>query len=150
MKSKSTTRAPTVPGFTIEGSGISVIGNNLPMGAPGGRARTALLTVAFLIFTIVMGLAGIRFANPELRTDLIAFTVDSPKETTIRFLVVRKDPKILLTCRIIARDFSTAVVGERYVNVGPSSAKSVEIIEKIPTRSKAVNAALVRCLPKNR
>jgi hypothetical protein len=150
IKRQSTTTAPTVPGLTTEGSGISVIGNNLPMGEARGRIRTLLLTLIFLTFTAIVSVAGFRFANPELRTDLVAFTIDSKNQTTIRFLVVRKDSQIALTCRIIARDFSTAIVGDRYVDVAPSNQKSVEVTERIPTRSKAVNADLVRCLPKDR
>jgi len=120
------------------------------MAEPRGRIKTFFLAILFLLFTAIVSFAGFRFANPELRTDLIAFTIDSPNQTTIRFLVVRKDPQVELTCRIIARDFSTAIVGDLYVDVGPSDAKSIEVTEQIPTRSKAVNAALVRCLPKNR
>jgi hypothetical protein len=120
------------------------------MGEARGRIRTLLLTLIFLTFTAIVSVAGFRFANPELRTDLVAFTIDSKNQTTIRFLVVRKDSQIALTCRIIARDFSTAIVGDRYVDVAPSNQKSVEVTERIPTRSKAVNADLVRCLPKDR
>lgn len=150
IKRQSTTTAPTVPGLTIEGSGISVIGNNLPMGEARGRIKTIVLTIVFLAFTAIVSVAGVRFANPELRTDLVAFTIDSENQTSIRFLVVRKDPTVELTCRIIARDFSTAIVGDRYVDVGASDRKSLEVTERIPTRSKAVNAGLVRCLPKDR
>jgi hypothetical protein len=120
------------------------------MAEPRGRVKTVLLAILFLVFTAIVSLAGARFANPELRTDLIAFTIDSPNQTTIRFLIVRRNPQVELTCRIIARDFSTAIVGDRYIDVGPADAKSIEVTESIPTRSKAVNAALVRCLPKNR
>lgn len=147
---QSTTTEPTVPGLTTEGSGISVIGNNLPMGEARGRIRTLLLALIFLAFTAIVSVAGVRFANPDLRTDLVAFTIDSENQTTIRFLVVRKNPQIELTCRIIARDFSTAIVGDRYVDIAPSSQKTIEVTERIPTRSRAVNAGLVRCLSKDR
>ena len=120
------------------------------MGEARGRIKTIVLTIVFLAFTAIVSVAGARFANPELRTDLVAFTIDSENQTSIRFLVVRKDPTVELTCRIIARDFSTAIVGDRYVDVGASDRKSLEVTERIPTRSKAVNAGLVRCLPKDR
>ena len=108
--------------------------------------------VLFILFTGVVSVAGLRFANPELRSELIAFTIDSDNQTTIRFTVTRKNPTTPLTCRIIARDFSTAIVGDRFIEVKGSlpAQKTVEIKAAIPTRSRAVNAALVRCLPKER
>lgn len=150
MKRQSTTIEPTVPGFTIDGSGVAPIGNNLPMGAPQGRIKTITLWALFIIFTGAVSVAGFRFANPAIRADLVAFTIDSNTQSTIRFLIVRRDPNLPITCRVIARDFSTAIVGDRYVEVGASVRKSIEIKEAIPTRSRAVTAAVVRCLPKDR
>lgn len=150
MNRQSTTIEPTVPGLTTEGSGTAAIGNNLPMGMPEGRIKKLALWLLFAIFTGAVSVAGFRFANPAIRSDLVAFTIDSANQTTIRFLVVRRDPNLEITCRVIARDFSTAIVGDRYMEIAPSTQKSLEITEVIPTRSKAVNAAVVRCLPKNR
>jgi hypothetical protein len=150
MKRKRTTIEPTVPGFTIDGSGVAAIGNNLPMGKPQGRIKTITLWALFILFTGVMSVAGFRFANPAIRADLVAFTIDSNTQTTIRFQIVRRNPMLPITCRVIARDFSTAIVGDRYVEVEASKLKSIELKEVIPTRSKAVTAAVVRCLPKDR
>jgi len=150
MNKKRTTTEPTVPGLTIAGSGIAAIGNNLPMGLPKVRIKSVVLTILFIIFATAMSIAGLRFANPEIRTDLVAFTIDSNNQTTIRFLVVRKNPTNPITCRVIARDINTAIVGDRFIEVGPTAQKSIEIKEAIPTRSKAVTASIVRCLPKDR
>ena len=59
------------------------------MGEARGRIKTIVLTIVFLAFTAIVSVAGVRFANPELRTDLVAFTIDSENQTSIRFLVVR-------------------------------------------------------------
>ncbi len=149
-KREKTTTAPTVPGLTIAGSGIAAIGNNLPMSTPKGRIKTILLALLFLLFAGAMSIAGLRFANPEIRSDLVAFTIDSDNQTTIRFLVVRKDPANAITCRVIARDITTAIVGDRFIEIGATSEKSIELTEAIPTRTRAVTAAVVRCLPKER
>lgn len=149
-KRQKTTIAPTVPGLTIVGSGTAAIGNNLPMSTPKGRIKTILLTLLFILFAGAMSIAGLRFANPEIRSDLVAFTIDSDNQTTIRFLVTRKDPANPITCRVIARDITTAIVGDQFVEVGAATRKSIELKEAIPTRSRAVTAAVVRCLPKDR
>lgn len=150
IKRQSTMIEPMVPGLTTEGSGVAAIGNNLLMDASGGRIRKAALTILFILFAGAVSLAGIRYANPAIRSDLVAFTVDTDTQTTIRFQVYRKDPKVALTCRIIARDITTAIVGDRYTEVVPTSAKTIEIKEAIPTRTRAVTASVVRCLPKDR
>ena len=147
---QSTTIEPAVPGFTIEGSGVAAIGNNLPMATAKGRVKTAILTALFITFTAVVSIAGLRYANPEIRSDLVAFTIDSENQTTIRFIVTRKNPANPITCRVIARDITTAIVGDRYVEIGTTAQKSIEQKEVIPTRSRAVTAAVVRCLPKDR
>ena len=121
---QKTTIAPTVPGLTIAGSGTAAIGNNLPMSAPKGRIKTILLALLFVLFAGAMSVAGLRFANPEIRSDLVAFTIDS--------------------------DNQTAIVGDRFVEVGANTQKKIELKEAIPTRSRAVTAAVVRCLPKGR
>ena len=120
------------------------------MSQPKGRIKTIVLTLLFIVFTVVMSVAGLRFANPEIRSELVAFTIDSDNQSTVRFLVTRKNPATVLTCRIIARDISTAIVGDRFVEVGAMSEKSIELSEAIPTRTRAVTASVVRCLPKNR
>lgn len=150
MNKNRTTTEPTVPGLTIEGSGVAAIGNNLPMGLPKVRIKSVVLTLLFFVFATAVSIAGLRFANPEIRSDLVAFTIDSDNQTTIRFLVVRKNPANPITCRVIARDINTAIVGDRFIEVGPTAQKSIEIKEPIPTRSKAVTASVVRCLPKDR
>lgn len=147
---QKTTIAPTVPGLTIAGSGTAAIGNNLPMSAPKGRIKTILLALLFVLFAGAVSVAGLRFANPEIRSDLVAFTIDSDNQTTIRFLITRKDPANPITCRVIARDITTAIVGDRFVEVGANTQKKIELKEAIPTRSRAVTAAVVRCLPKDR
>lgn len=120
------------------------------MGIPKGRIKTIVLTLLFILFTAAVSVAGLRFANPEIRSDLVAFTIDSDNQTTIRFLVVRKNPANPITCRVIARDITTAIVGDKFVDIGQSGQKSIEVREVIPTRSRAVTAAVVRCLPKDR
>ena len=136
----------------MEGSGAAAIGNNLPVSLSKERIKTLLLTVLFIVFAGAVSVAGLRYANPELRSELVAFTIDSDNQTTIRFTVTRKNPTTPLTCRVIARDFSTAIVGDLFVDVKGTAPneKTVEIKTAIPTRSRAVNAALVRCLPKER
>ena len=150
MNRHKTTIEPAVPGLTIEGSGVAAIGNNLPMALPKERIKTVILTLLFILFAGAVSVAGLRFANPEIRSELVAFTIDSDNQTTIRFLVTRKNPAAPITCRVIARDFSTTIVGDRFVEVAATAEKSIELKEAIPTRSRAVTAAVVRCLPKDR
>ena len=120
------------------------------MGAHQGRIRTLLLTILFLIFASAVAAVGVRYANPAIRSELVAFTIDSQTQTTIRFDLSRRDPHLAVTCRVIARDLSTAIVGDKYVEIGSGVVKDLEIREVIPTRSRAVTASVVRCLPKER
>ena len=120
------------------------------MAIPKERIKTIILTLLFIVFAGAVSIAGLRFANPEIRSDLVAFTIDSDVQTTIRFSVTRKSHDKPITCRVIARDITTAIVGDRFVEIAATSARSIELKEVIPTRSRAVTAAVVRCLPKDR
>lgn len=88
--------------------------------------------------------AGLHHANPEIRSELISFSVTSEKEISIRYSMTRADPARPILCTLVARDFDKNVVGQIDDPIEPGKS-SVTRITAIPTRSAAVTATVARC-----
>ena len=100
------------------------------------------------IFALVGGSwlawAGLHHSNPELRSDLISFTTQDPRNPTIRYSVQRRDSTKAVTCTLTARDIDQNVVGQIDDTI-PAGASYTERTVAIPTRADAVNAGIARC-----
>jgi hypothetical protein len=109
------------------------------------RFRKPLLAVAFVALTLVTAFGAYQFANPPIRTALIAFSVISDKEVSIKYSIDRRDPKQRLICTLVAKDLEKTIVGQIEIQVPPTAAKSIEMVSQVPTRVRAVTAGVVRC-----
>ena len=100
------------------------------------------------IFTLVGGAwilwAGLHHSNPEIRTDLISFTTDNPRNPEIRYSVQRRDASQTITCTLTARDIDKNIVGQIDDTI-PAGGSYIERTATIPTRADAVNAGIARC-----
>jgi len=100
------------------------------------------------IFALVGGSwlawAGLHHSNPELRSDLISFTTQDPRNPTIRYSVQRRDSTKAVTCTLTARDIDQNVVGQIDDTI-PAGDSYTERTVTIPTRADAVNAGIARC-----
>ena len=88
--------------------------------------------------------AGLDHSNPELRTQLISFSTDDPRNPEIRYSIQRKSGSDVVVCTLTARDYDKNIVGQIEEQI-PAGATYVELTTTIPTRGDAVNAAIERC-----
>lgn len=88
--------------------------------------------------------AGLHQATPVLRSELISFNTEDPRNPVIRFLIERGDGNDVVTCTLTARDYEKNVVGQ-VEEVIPAGARSVQVNVTIPTRGDAVNAGIAGC-----
>ena len=100
------------------------------------------------IFTIVgaawMLWAGLHHSNPELRTELISFITDDPRNPEIRYSIQRRSGSDVVVCTLTARDYEKNVVGQIEETI-PAGDTYRELTTTIPTRADAVNAGIERC-----
>ncbi len=88
--------------------------------------------------------AGLYQSAPVLRSELISFTTDDPRNPVIRFLIERGDGADVVSCTLTARDYEKNVVGQ-IEEVIPAGERSVQVNVVIPTRAPAVNAGISSC-----
>jgi nitrogen regulatory protein PII-like uncharacterized protein len=108
--------------------------------------------VGVALFTAIVGVgwitwAGLYHSNPEIRVQLISFTVDNDREVSVRYFVERDSAEAVSICTVIARDFYKDIVGQIDVEI-PSGKVKVELVSVVPTRSLAVNADVSTCRAK--
>jgi len=112
---------------------------------PRGWFAIALVTAIVGVGWITW--AGLYHSNPEIRVQLISFTVDSDREVSVRYSVDRDSAEAVSICTVIARDFYKDIVGQIDVEI-PSGKEKVELVSIVPTRSLAVNADVSTCRAK--
>jgi len=105
--------------------------------------------IAFALITAIIGVgwitwAGLYHSSPEIRVQLISFTVDSDREVSVRYFVERDSADATTICTVIARDFYKDIVGQIDIEI-PSGKEKVELVSVVPTRSQAVNADVSSC-----
>ena len=99
-------------------------------------------------FALVGGIwvvwAGLHHAQPLVRSELISFTTQDPRNPVIRYFVQRDKSDDVVICTLTARDFEKNVVGQ----VDDTIAAGESYVERnitIPTRAGAVNAGIAGC-----
>jgi Domain of unknown function (DUF4307) len=116
----------------------------------GLRKKRSWVGVALITAVVGVGWitwAGLYHSNPEIRVQLISFTVDSDREVSVRYFVERDSAEAVSICTVIARDFYKDIVGQIDVEI-PSGKEMVELVSVVPTRSLAVNADVSTCRAK--
>jgi hypothetical protein len=99
-------------------------------------------------FALVGGIwvvwAGLHHAQPLVRSELISFTTQDPRNPVIRYFVQRDKSDDVVICTLTARDFEKNVVGQ----VDDTIAAGESYVERnvtVPTRADAVNAGIAGC-----
>ena len=105
--------------------------------------------VGIALITAIVGVgwitwAGLYHSNPEIRVQLISFTVDSDRAVSVRYSVERNSTEATSICTVIARDFYKDIVGQIDVEI-PAGQEKVELVSVVPTRNLAVNADVSTC-----
>jgi hypothetical protein len=108
--------------------------------------------IAVALITAIVGVgwitwAGLYHSNPQIRVQLISFTVDSDRAVSVRYFVERDSAAATTICTVIARDFYKDIVGQIDVEI-PSGKEKVELVSVVPTRNLAVNADVSTCRAK--
>ena len=110
------------------------------------RFQKPLLVIGFIALTLVTAFGAYWSANPPIRAALIAFSITSDKEVSIKYSIDRRDPKQNLICTLVAKDIEKTIVGQIEIQIPPTTAKSIEMVSTVPTRVRAVTAGVVRCI----
>ena len=108
--------------------------------------------IAIALITAIVGVgwitwAGLYHSNPQIRVQLISFTVDSDRAVSVRYFVDRNSVDATSICTVIARDFYKDIVGQIDIEV-PAGKEKVELVSVVPTRSLAVNGDVSSCRAK--
>ena len=108
--------------------------------------------IAIALITAIVGVgwitwAGLYHSNPQIRVQLISFTVDSDRAVSVRYFVDRNSADGTSVCTVIARDFYKDIVGQIDIDI-PAGKEKVELVSVVPTRSQAVNADVSTCRAK--
>jgi hypothetical protein len=103
-------------------------------------ALLALIGIPWLLWS-----AGFH-STPSLRYELIAFKVIDERSIEITYLLERNEINLPVTCTLVARDFEKNIVGEVTDEFESNDASGRDVQTRtIPTRTRAVNAAVVEC-----
>ena len=108
--------------------------------------------VGFAVLIAIAGIgwltwAGLHHSNPPIRVQLISFTVESDRETSIRYSVDRDGVDGPVICTLIARDYYKNIVGQLDEEI-PAGQGKIEQRTSVATRIEAVNADVLGCRPK--
>jgi Domain of unknown function (DUF4307) len=112
-----------------------------------GRKRTPMRFIPIVIFIALIGWlywSASHHSNPTITANLVSFEAVNEKAMGIDFEITRRDPNAIFTCRLTATDFEKFIVGEIQYKVNAGE-KHLRIHAVIPTRAKAVSAAVTRC-----
>ena len=85
-------------------------------------------------------------STPTIRHELIAFKVIDERSIEITYLLERNESSLPVICTLVARDFEKNIVGEVTDQFDSNDAPRRDVQTRtIPTRARAVNAAVISC-----
>lgn len=111
------------------------------------RGRRAWLAPA-IVLAVVGGAwliwSANHFSRPEIRSELISFSVVNPKKVSLHYEIRVRSAKRSHTCILKASDFQANVVGE-VTDAIPAGSYTYSRTIEIPTRADAVSATIDHC-----
>jgi hypothetical protein len=116
-------------------------GRRPPM-SPRRRTLLALLGVAVLVAVVVVMFVWTK-AGSRIQWSVIGYDVRSDVQVVVDFSVAKPAGQAV-TCRVVAKDRSTAVVGSVDVPL-PAAGGDVRRSVLVPTRSRAVLGTVDSC-----
>ena len=84
------------------------------------------------------------YSRPEIRTDLISFSVANPKSVSLRYFISVRTATRSHQCILIASDYQANTVGQ-ITDTIPAGAHNYTRSVLIPTRTPAVSATIEHC-----
>ena len=88
--------------------------------------------------------AGLHVANPEIRSEVVSYSVTGEREISLRYTINRADPNAIVICTLVAKDIDKTVVGQIDDAIIAGDSRVVRLTP-IPTRSTPVTAGIDRC-----
>jgi len=84
------------------------------------------------------------YSKPEIRSDLISFSITSPKSVSLRYAVNVRTADKSHQCILTATDYQANIVGQ-ITDTIPAGANNYTRLVSIPTRTPAVSASIEHC-----
>ena len=84
------------------------------------------------------------YSKPEIRSDLISFSITSPKSVSLRYAVNVRTSDKSHQCILTATDYQANIVGQ-ITDTIPAGANNYTRLVAIPTRAPAVSASIEHC-----
>ena len=113
----------------------------------GNSQRRAWLIPAIVLLVVGGGWltwSANHYSRPEIRTDLISFSVNGAKEISLRYSISVRTATRSHQCIITATDYQANIVGQ-ITDTIPYGAHNYTRKVLIPTRTPAVSAAIEHC-----
>lgn len=102
----------------------------------------ALVGGTWLLWTALYG------ANPPVSARITAFHVTSDTSVDAVLTVQRPDPRLAVTCTVVAKAVSYETVGQLPVEVGASEQGLLDVPVTLRTFKRATTVDLEGCVPK--
>jgi len=84
------------------------------------------------------------YSKPEIRTDLISFSITSPKSVSLRYAINVRTADKSHQCILTATDYQANIVGQ-ITDTIPAGSNNYTRLVSIPTRTPAVSASIEHC-----
>ena len=84
------------------------------------------------------------YSKPEIRTDLISFSITSPSKVSLRYGINVRTASKSHQCVLTATDYQANIVGQ-ITDTIPSGGHNYTRLIVIPTRTAAVSATIEHC-----
>ena len=111
------------------------------------RSRWSWLVPAALLSLVGGGWliwSANHYSRPEIRTELISFSVADPTKVHLRYFISVRTSSRSHQCILTASDYQANTVGQ-ITDILPPGAHSYNRNVEIPTRVQAVSAAIEHC-----
>ena len=118
-----------------------------PAMSPRHRAVLAALGVGVLVALTVAMFVWTRVAGSKVDWTVIGYDVPSDSQLVVDFVVTKPDGTAV-TCRVVGKDRSMAVVGSLDVDL-PAAGSAARSSVRVPTRGRAVVGTVDSCAPRS-
>lgn len=118
-------------------------------GAPSPVRRRALVAVSVLlavVFLAWLAWTTLAHADPEVRSDMVTYTIDGEHSATAKVSVLLADDDVVATCLLRAHAEDHTVVGELSFQVTADDVASGSVLERVVrTERRATGLELMGC-----
>jgi hypothetical protein len=118
-------------------------------GAPSPVRRRALVAASVLVAVVFLGWLAwttLAHADPEVRSDMVTYTIDGEHAATARINVSLADDDVVATCLLRAHAEDHTIVGELSFEVTADDLAAGSVLERtVRTERRATGLELMGC-----